>query len=120
MDMIRSDKGLVYLEDKKYLAKVAEQIARDFDMSGMDLDIGNHTPESYQELFDLVYPPIHSLILSGDIQFKNLLYRIDVSEKKIHQRMLHRDESKLDELVSKMIIERCLQKVLTKEKFSQG
>jgi len=34
--------------------------------------------------------------------------------------MRQRDENKLDELVTKMIIERCLQKVLTKEKFSQG
>jgi hypothetical protein len=120
MDLLRSNKGLVYLEDKKYLAKVEEQIARDFDMSGLDFEIGKHTPESYQELFDRVYAPIHSLILSGDLQFKNLLYRIDVSEKKIHQRMLLRHEDKLDELVSKMIIERCLQKVLTKEKYSQS
>lgn len=117
MDLLRSENGLVYLENKKYLSKVADQIERDFDMCGLALERGNKPPESYHELFELLYPTISKLISSGDTQFKNLLYRIDVSEKKIHQRMLLRHEDKLDEVVSKMIIERCLQKVLTKEKY---
>lgn len=117
MDLIRSENGLVYLEDKKYLAKVADQIAWDFDMCGLAFERGNKPPESYLELYGLLYPTISKLISSGDSQFSNLLYRIDVSEKKIHQRMRLYNEDKLDEVVSKMIIERCLQKVLTKEKY---
>ena len=118
MDLYKSETGVVYLDNEDYLKRVFSQIARDFDMSGVPFEGENESPSSYKELYDLTLRNISTLINEGSILFKNLLYRIDVSEKKIHQRMLLRNETQLDEVVSKMIIERCLQKVLTKEKYS--
>jgi hypothetical protein len=118
MDLFKSDTGIVYLEDQHYLSKVYAQIIRDFEMTGIDVEWNVASPESYTELFEALYYHINRLVLSGDSHFKNLLYRIDVSEKRIHQRMITLDESKLDIVLTKMIIERCLQKVLTREKFS--
>lgn len=118
MDLYKSESGIIYLENTEYLKRVFDQILRDFDMSGVTFNGEDESPESYTELYNLILSNIHGLINSGNGQFKNLLYRIDVSEKKIHQRMVLRNETQLDEVVSKMVIERCLQKVLTREKYS--
>lgn len=118
MDLYKSESGIIYFENADYLRRVFEQILRDFDMSGVPFKGEDESPQSYTELYTLLQSNITSLINESSSHFKNLLYRIDVSEKKIHQRMLLRNETQLDEVVSKMIIERCLQKVLTREKFS--
>lgn len=118
MDLYKSESGIIYLENGEYLKRVFNQIISDFDMSGVTFEGEDKNPDSYSKLYSLVFSNIHNLINSGSDLFKNLLYRIDVSEKKIHQRMVLRNETQLDEVVSKMVIERCLQKVLTKEKYS--
>lgn len=119
MDLFKSESGIIYLENEDYLNRVFNQILRDFDMSSISFIGENDDPKTYSELYNLLLINLKTLINEESIQFKNLLYRIDVSEKKIHQRMLLRNESQLDEVVCKMVIERCLQKVLTKEKYSR-
>lgn len=118
MDLIKSDAGDVYFENADYIQRVLSQIQKDFEMSGLAFDLGTHSVHTYSELYTEVVTNIASLIHTSSIQFKNLLYRIDVSELSIHKNMAAKNTSQLDEVVSKLIIERCLLKVLTREKYS--
>lgn len=118
MDLIKSDSGIIYLEDAGYLQRILEQIKRDFEMSGLGFESEHASVKTYSELYSEVFDNVSNLINTSNIQFKNVLYRIDVSELSIHKKMALRNETQLDEVVSKLIIERCLLKVLTREKYS--
>ena len=118
MGLSKANSHQIYFDDKDYLRKTLTQIKRDFDMSGVSFDGDLNNPENYSVLYKLVNDNISKLIHNNNIQFKNLLYRIDISELTIHKRMGLSSDVKLDEEVSKLIIERCLLKVLTREKFS--
>jgi hypothetical protein len=118
MNLIHSDTGIIYFENADYLQRILNQIQKDFEMTGLAFDVGTHSVDTYSKLYKAVFTNVSNLIDTSNTQFKNLLYRIDVSEMTIHKKMALRDTSKLDEVVSKLIIERCLLKVLTREKFS--
>lgn len=118
MDSLRSRSNQLYFEDKKYLRLTLDQIQRDFDMSGVVFNRAKGEVENYAEVYDLVYENVSELINSTNLQFKNLLYRIDIPEITIHKKMASGINQTLEDVVCKLIIERCLLKVLTKEKFS--
>jgi len=119
MDLLNTKSYDLYYADQSYLERTFDQIQRDFDMTGISFDRDKNIPKSYLELYQMVLRNIHHLIKQDHSQFKNLLYRIDVSENAIHRKMALNADLKLEEEISKMIIERCLLKVLTREKFSQ-
>ncbi len=87
-------------------------------MSGVIFNTSIKEVKSYAEVYDLVLENISELIISDSPQFKNLLYRIDIPEIAIHKKMALGVNQALEEVLSKVIIERFLLKVLTKEKFS--
>ena len=119
MDILNAKSQKLYFHDPGYLKKVLDQIQRDFDMTGISFE-GNSKPlKVYAELYSLLLKNIHRLVKEDHKQFKSLLYRIDVSENSIHRKMALGNDLKLEEEISKLIIERCLLKVLTREKFSQ-
>lgn len=118
MDLAKSNSNRIYFEDKDYLRKTLEQIQRDFNMSGVNFDDPITLPETYNELFSLVLDSIAVLLRNSDDQLKNLLYRIDISEISIQKRLMNTLNSEIDTVISNMVIERCLLKVLTREKFS--
>lgn len=119
MDLRHSKSAQLYFEDKSYIEKTFMQIRRDFDMTGIPFEWDKVIPNDYKELYLLVLRNINDLIRRDHSQFKNLLYRIDVSEKEIHRRMATKSDLKLEVEISRLIIERCLLKVLTREKYSQ-
>ena len=119
MDLSLSKSVELYFKDLSYIKKTFMQIQRDFDMTGIPLEWDKVLPKDYQEFYQLIFRNIHELIRQDHPQFKNLLYRIDVSEKEIHRRMATKADVKLEEEISRLIIERCLLKVLTREKYSQ-
>ena len=118
MDLSKTYSNKIYFENKDYLKRIAEQIQRDFDMSGVLLNGSIDKLNNYGDLYTLLLENISELIHSNSIQFKNILYRIDVSELTIHKSMGLKVDAVLEEEVTKLIIDRCLQKVLTKEKYS--
>lgn len=119
MNILNAKSQELYFHDHGYLKKVLDQIQRDFNMTGISF-VGNSEPLNvYAELYSLLLKNIRRLMKEDHKQFKNLLYRIDVSEISIHRKMALDKDLKLEEEISKLIIERCLLKVLTREKFSQ-
>ncbi len=118
MELSKSSSNRVYFEDKDYLKKTLEQVQRDFNMSGLNFDDPRNPPKDYNELFILVLENLADLVRDNDIKLKNLLYRIDISEISIQKRVANTLNGELESILCNMVIERCLLKVLTREKFS--
>jgi len=109
-----------YLNKEEYLIKTLAQIRRDFEMSGSTFEGEFNEMINYQALLNLVYENIYSFFQGNSSLLKNLLYRIDISQKAIQQRMFDRSDDQIEEVICQLIIERCILKVLTKEKFSKS
>lgn len=109
-----------YLNKEEYLEKALQQIQRDFEMSGLSFEGSFDTDVNYQSLLNIVYSNISSLFQGSGSTLKNLLYRIDISEKAIQKKMSDKSEDQIEEVICHLLIERCMLKVLIKEKYSQS
>ena len=92
----------------------AEQIIKDFALFGMDIHFSGILDLAYDELYDQMLKHITYLMDSNQQKLLSLLYQIDLSEKKVlHEYSLEQEVSYNDVLTS-MIIEREIVKVLTR------
>jgi len=107
-----------YFDKKAYLNKVLQQIERDFDMSACPFPSPDREIETLEELQVLLELTLGPLMKENSTRLKNLLYRIDVSEKAIYSQMAVNPDLQLADLLNLKIIERELLKVLTREKYS--
>lgn len=107
-----------YFDKKAYLNKVLQQIIRDFDMAACPFASPDGEIEELPELQELLGRALEPLMKENSSRLKNLLYRIDVSEKSIYNEMAVNPNLKLSTLLNARIIERELLKILTREKFS--
>ncbi len=90
----------------------ALQIIKDFAEFGMDISFSGNNDNAYKELIDQLIPHIDRLLKSDYHMFFNFLYRIDLNEKLIFKsEAIHPDMNK-EELISHLIIQRELKKVL--------
>jgi len=119
MDLLKNNDYQLYFEDQSYLEKTHAQIQRDFEMCGFTFNVDNTLITNYSKLFHLLLERLEELSTTGNTSVKNLLYRIDVSEKAILNRMARVQDAEFEEVLTTLIIERSLLKVLTREKYSQ-
>ena len=61
---------------------VARQIEKDLNVD-IPLKLSGNPNEAYQELYDQTFPRIKETASRALFSFKQLLYKIDVSEKKL-------------------------------------
>ena len=107
-----------YIDKADYAQKTFRQIERDFDMSGVEFDGGMGENSGFDHLIEEVYFNIRSLVEENPAALQRLLYRIDVNEKRMQKTMAEQADANLEEVMAYMIVERCLLKVLTREKYS--
>src|SRR5436190_10084265 len=62
---------------------------------------------------------INQLIVHNFTQLINLLYRLDVSEKKLEQWLLENTAEDAGKIIADLIIERQLQKIKSRKEFKQ-
>ena len=118
MQLIPKPEIRKYFDKKAYLNKVLQQIGRDFDMAACTFESPDGEIEELEELQRILDDALEPLLKENSSRLKNLLYRIDVSEKSIYNEMAINPNLQLDALLNARIIERELLKVLTREKFS--
>jgi hypothetical protein len=118
MQLILKPELQKYFDKKAYLNKVLNQIQRDFDMAACPFESPVGEIEELNDLQQLLGLTLKPLMKENSSRLKNLLYRIDVSEKSIYNEMAVNPDLQLEVLLNARIIERELQKVLTREKFS--
>lgn len=62
---------------------------------------------------------INDLIINDFAQLVQMLYRIDISEKKLKQLLTDNADKDAGKIIAEMIIERQLQKIKSRQQFSQ-
>lgn len=99
--------------EKSLAEQTTELIARDFG-----LDIGDE-PLTEQQLFDLVANEVAYMLEHRMETLFSLLYRLDVSEKKIRAALAPDANDPANVLVARLIIDRQKQRIFTKRKYRQ-
>ena len=74
---------------------------------------------SADQLADILAEHINDLIDRNFNKLVNLLYRIDVNESKLRQ-MLNENSTDAGKIIARLIIERQLQKIASRESFRNG
>jgi len=85
--------------------------------SKFEIETDIHT--DYVLLKHVLSTRIRHLIDTNVEQFMQALYRIDVSEQKVKQVLAEKPLDEAIEMIAEMIIERQLQKVITRQKYQQ-
>jgi hypothetical protein len=103
---------LIGQENSNHLiALTIQQIAKDFGMYGYKIHYAGVPEEAYDPLLKQIRSIIESAIKEGYGKLKELLYRIDVSEKSVNDLIISHPDVSAPKLISKLIIEREFRKV---------
>ena len=104
------------IQNNLFLQETAQQLEKDFLMIGINFDID--TPVSdYKHLFSFTYHLVNALNEQNPQKVLNLLYRIDLAEKKVQEEM-QKTQLSFTEMLSEMIVKREIYKVILRKKYS--
>jgi hypothetical protein len=108
-----------YLNRLDFLNDTANQIIKDFGMSGMKINFSGNTDNAYTELFSQIHPHIEKLLKGNSEIFYNLLYRIDLSETQIKKAVESSVDKSFSEIITDLILKRELLKVVMRKTYKQ-
>jgi hypothetical protein len=106
--------------DEKIVRETAQQVIKDFALFGITIEFPPDIHWAYYQLFDQLNEHVHRLLGTNNKLLLSLLYQIDVSEKRIQKSAMDNAEKQLSEIVTDLILERELKKVLTRNYFKQN
>ncbi|MCB0480236.1 MAG: hypothetical protein KDC83_02340 [Flavobacteriales bacterium] len=98
--------------------EVALQIEKDL-LLDEHIALTDNADKAYTHLMSALVPIISKLFKQPPYKIKSLLYRIDVNEKKLFDALRDEPEKSEAEIVSHLIIERELRKVVFRKMYSQ-
>jgi len=107
-----------YLNDIDILNQTAQQIQKDFSFFNINILFEESAKDSYAQLCEQILLPIKQLITSDYQKLIALLYRVDISEIQIRKESYNHTEQPFEEIITQLIIKRCLQKVVLRKLFS--
>jgi hypothetical protein len=91
------------------------QLIKDFSSANFDSDFITHLKPDVQEIQFAIIDQLEKVEKISKTKLRNLLYRIDISEKQILKLSKVKIENSFNEILSELIIKRILQKVVFKE-----
>ena len=107
-----------YKTRKEVLEKLIRQINKDLEIN-VTIEWEEQGIDLYQSIIDKVAPVIEKLIRQGNGRVEQLLYKIDVSEKKVKETFNSTLETDPAVIFTHLIIERELQKVVFRMVYSK-
>lgn len=107
-----------YYSDLEIIQMTANQLIKDMGEFSIEITFKGDKETPYKELFDQVEPIIYTLEMMQPEKLKALLYRIDISENRIKQHFVENTKNDLSAFITDLILQRELQKVLTRIYFS--
>lgn len=111
---MKEGKGLdPYRFDHEVVRKTAERIIKDFKGWGVEISFKGNEEDAYRELMSQLTPVIAGFLKNNQQKFMQVLYKIDISEAKLKEAMIKNPSEKAENIISRLIIEREMQKVLT-------
>lgn len=108
-----------YLNDIDILTQTTEQIQKDFSFFDITILFERNTKDAYTQLCEQILPRIKQLMTSDYQKLFALLYRVDISEAQIKKESQRDIEKPFEEIITNLIIKRCLQKVVLRKLFSK-
>lgn len=109
----------VYKNNEEIIRLTAMQVEKDFASNGIDISFSGNTLTAYDELFTQVKPVVKILLEKNRAKFSQLLYTIDLSEKKATDIFATNSFVDAVEKITQFILERELLKVITRKHFSK-
>jgi len=107
-----------YLQDAEILNQTGEQIKKDFAFFEIEILFESSYQNGYDKLYDQVFPQIKKLLSSNSQKIFSLLYRVDISEVQLKNESQKNLEQTSEQLITHLIIKRCLQKVVLRKLYS--
>lgn len=105
-----------WFDKPKLILDCAAQTQKDLAQYGIELSFSGNVETIYEELFSQIQPQIEALLKKG-ISLMEILYRVDVDEAKV--KTISRDNELLSASITRLILWRELQKVVTRFLLSQ-
>ena len=105
-----------YLARRSWLSATIHQIQKDLSWQNLELPLSiSPTAEELQEQLSKLF----SFLEQGKYQtLMNILYRVDVGEEQIQKAMSETVDEPFSDVMAKLLMKRCLLKVLMKHHFS--
>ncbi len=104
-----------YTKDLVWVLKAVEQLEKEFQSEKWIFRKPVHSETAFKDIVLQLQPELKELIgRRGDDYFKQLLYKIDVSESQVAKAVALESDVDFSEVLAKLILRRCLQKVLIK------
>ncbi len=108
-----------YLQNKDILLQTAEQIKKDFAFFDITIVLDNHTHTAFDDLYRIILPIIKNILSHNSQKIYSILYRIDISETQLKKEAQKIKENTAEEIITQLIIKRCLQKVVLRKLYSK-
>lgn len=100
------------------LNETAEQIIKDFGISGIEIKFSGNADNAYHELFSQIEPHILRLLWEDTRKLQQLLYRIDIPERQASIALKGEEGRTPPQMLTELIIKRELQKVVIRKFYS--
>ena len=102
-----------YTKDLSWMLKALVQIEREFQSQSWVFTKPVHAQTAFEDVEQQLEPKITALIAQrGHAYFKQMLYKIDLSERQIAKAFTLTIDANFTHVLSNLIVKRCLQKVL--------
>ena len=102
-----------YTKDLAWMLKALEQLEKEFQVENWFFRKPLNPTTAFEEITLQLHPKLKELIEQrGDDYCKQLLYTIDVSESQVAKAAALEVDADFSHVLTKLIIRRCLQKVL--------
>lgn len=108
-----------YRDNSEIIRKTTLQVIKDFNQFGMEVNFPDDLQYAYPALFNQLHLHVSELINSNIKKLYALLYRIDIHENAIRKKVKEQSGNELTEIITALILERELKKVILKDYFSK-
>lgn len=109
-----------YRNNEDIIRETAEQVIKDFGTYGIEIIFPSTIKWAYKELFEQLERHISELLSTNNKMLLSLLYTIDLSENMIRINSQKNPDKDLSEIVTELILERELKKVILRNYFKQA
>lgn len=111
----------VYSKDLYWMLKAMVQLEKEFEGEGWFFLKPSDPHQAFDELVVQLEPKLKELVnCRGLFYCKQLLYKIDVSESQLASAYMVEEDAQFFRVLAKLILSRCLQKVLIKNYFKSN
>jgi hypothetical protein len=109
-----------YHNDREIVHLTSLQVIKDFARFGYDIEFPADLCYAYDDLFNQLVTAIRELLANDLSKLYALLYAIDVNETTIKKEVALRMDMPFNDVITHLILERELKKVITREYFSRN